>query len=230
VLRSISLAFAVAVLAPAMGSAHVAALGATPPTVAPSCEPDQPAHEIRAVDPDYPDDVAKAPDKVDVTVKVSLDADGRLLDALVAKSSGLKAFDDAALKAARRSTYAPARLGCSSVASSAIIDVVFRACDTSDDPSVAVPVLPKIPAGSKVSQPVSAIVHIEIDATGTVISAVIAQSTGDPALDREAIATAKATKFHPQTCDGKPELTDTGYEIEFDPPTPSPSPLPSHQP
>jgi protein TonB len=50
-----------------------------------------------------------------VRLRLSLDAEGRLLVAEVAESSGSPALDEAALAAARASRYAPAQLGAVAV-------------------------------------------------------------------------------------------------------------------
>lgn len=58
-------------------------------------------------------------------VSVLVKADGTVGDARIVKSAGLKAFDDAALRAARSSTYAPARAYCRAVPATYLFMVTF---------------------------------------------------------------------------------------------------------
>jgi len=101
------------------------AIAATP---APSCaNPNQDASVSEAVAPDYPDsarDLGYA--AVSVLVQVTLDAKGTLVDAKIARSSGIAAFDQSALRAARESTYAPRIANCQPAAGTYIFRADFQ--------------------------------------------------------------------------------------------------------
>lgn len=94
------------------------------PTPKPACaNPNADATTTQAVEPDYPD-IARQQGAVGTTqVKVSLDAAGHVLDASVQKSAGNAALDQAAVKAAKASSFAPETVNCVKTAGS----YIFRA-------------------------------------------------------------------------------------------------------
>ncbi len=112
----------------ATAAARVATPPPTPPpptpTPKPVCAvPNADATTTQAVEPDYPD-IARQQGAVGTTqVKVSLDATGHVLDASIAKSAGSAALDQAAVKAARASSFAPEVVNCVKTAGS----YIFRA-------------------------------------------------------------------------------------------------------
>jgi TonB family protein len=58
-------------------------------------------------------------------VQVDIDAEGHVLDTSIAKTSGVYGLDQAALKAARASTFAPQVRNCVGVAGSYLFEVDF---------------------------------------------------------------------------------------------------------
>lgn len=99
---------------------------ATP--AAPSCaDPNADATVTNVATPDYPDSARDLQlGNVSVLVKVTLDARGALVGATIAQSSGNLAVDDAALRAARQSTYAPRIVNCVPSAGSYIFRADFQ--------------------------------------------------------------------------------------------------------
>lgn len=83
------------------------------PTPKPVCAvPNADATTTQAVEPDYPD-IARQQGAVGTAkIKVSLDATGHVIDASLAKSAGNASLDQAALKAARASSFAPEVVNC----------------------------------------------------------------------------------------------------------------------
>lgn len=75
----------------------------------------QPPQFLERVEPAYPRAARLAGVEGVVSLRLSLDAAGRLVSAEVAASSGSPALDQAALAAARASRYQPARLGAVAV-------------------------------------------------------------------------------------------------------------------
>ncbi len=71
----------------------------------------RPPEFVRRVEPAYPRSARLAGVEGVVRLRLALDAEGRLVAAAVAESSGSESLDRAALEAARDSRYAPARLG-----------------------------------------------------------------------------------------------------------------------
>lgn len=94
------------------------------PTPKPVCAvPNADASTTQAVEPDYPD-IARQQGAVGTTqVKVSLDATGHVTDASIAKSAGNASLDQAAIKAARASSFSPEIVNCVKTAGS----YIFRA-------------------------------------------------------------------------------------------------------
>lgn len=111
---------------PGVGIADAGPIGppivAPPPT--PSCaNPNVEAHAIDAVSPDTPQAAQEAGAIGTVQVEVSLAASGAVTSVAVLRSAGFAPLDNAALRAARQSTYAPEVRDCRPVAG----DYVFRA-------------------------------------------------------------------------------------------------------
>ena len=96
------------------------------PTPKPVCAvPNADATTTNAAPPDYPD-IARQQGAVGTTkVKVTLDAAGHVLDASVAKSAGNASLDQAAVKAARASTFAPEVVNCVKTAGSYLFSADF---------------------------------------------------------------------------------------------------------
>ena len=91
---------------PAVEAAPAAALPAASGEARP-----RPPEFVRRVEPAYPRSARLAGVEGVVRLRLGLDAEGRLVAAAVAESSGSESLDRAALEAARASRYAPARLG-----------------------------------------------------------------------------------------------------------------------
>lgn len=135
--RVVRLSHVVAAVAPAeprvASAAHggigVAGVGAIVPGVVsapptPACaNPDVAAHAIDAISPDTPLAAQEAGVLGSVQVEVSLDASGVVTSVAVLHSAGFAPLDDAALRAARQSTYAPEVRDCRPVSG----NYVFRA-------------------------------------------------------------------------------------------------------
>ncbi len=93
-----------------VGVADVGPVGppivAPPPT--PSCaDPNVAAHALDAISPDTPQAAQEAGAIGSVQIEVSLAASGAVTSVAVLQSAGFAPLDNAALRAARQSTYAP---------------------------------------------------------------------------------------------------------------------------
>ena len=84
------------------------------PTQTPSCpDPNRDAVASNVVSPEYPDSVGGTGlGKVAVLVAVTIDASGSVSDARISQSSGNGLVDQAALRAARDSSYKPQLVNC----------------------------------------------------------------------------------------------------------------------
>jgi TonB family protein len=97
------------------GTSSPAPVSTAPPgTPKPSCaNPNVDATVTNAVQPDYPDSARDLGlGAVTVEVEVTVGLTGNLVSATVYKSSSNMAIDQAALRAARESTYAPKMVDC----------------------------------------------------------------------------------------------------------------------
>ena len=101
-----------------------------PATAKPGCaNPNREATVTNAMSPDYPDSARELNlGTVNVEVEVSVGATGNLASASIYKSSNNMAMDQAALRAARQSTYAPKLVDCEPVQG----DYLFTATFTAD--------------------------------------------------------------------------------------------------
>lgn len=97
-------------------------------TTGPTCSnPNQAAAVIDAISPSYPDSARDLGlGKVAVLVQVTIDAQGRLLDAKIYQSSNNAAIDLAALRAARQTTYAPRIANCTPMEGTYIFHADFE--------------------------------------------------------------------------------------------------------
>jgi TonB family protein len=122
--RESNLAISVSFLSPFLASAHLA-LAPAPPAVARATTP-APAGDAEplpvtdptmsiAAQPAYPDAARANRWAGSVSIKVDLDASGAVTGAVVQVSSGHEDLDQAALAAAKASTYTPRRLGARAV-------------------------------------------------------------------------------------------------------------------
>jgi TonB family protein len=98
-----------------------------PGTPKPACKtPYQDATATNPVTPDYPDSAREMGlGEVQVTVEVTIGPSGNLQDAKIAQSGNNMAIDQAALSAARQSTYAPKIVNCQPVVGTYLFKVTF---------------------------------------------------------------------------------------------------------
>jgi TonB family protein len=106
----------------------LAQAGTSPmPASTSSCPPDRKAMVVKPTSPSYPESLRNLLIRDAITlVRVRIDETGVLTDAIVEKSSGYQAFDDATLLAARHSVYAPAIFNCVATAGTYIFRAEFR--------------------------------------------------------------------------------------------------------
>jgi len=114
---------------PDVGPPDVGPTGPVGPTEspAPSCTaPDVAAHVVNTATAETPE-VAQEQGVTGTTqVEVSIDPDGRITATSIYRSSGSQALDNAALAAARQSTYKADVRDCEAVAGSYLFTVVFQ--------------------------------------------------------------------------------------------------------
>lgn len=100
---------------------------APPGTPKPACKtPYQDATAVQAATPDYPESAREQGlGEVQVTVVVTIAPSGSLVNASIGQGSGNMAIDQAALAAARQSTYAPKIVDCQPVQGQYYFKVTF---------------------------------------------------------------------------------------------------------
>jgi protein TonB len=95
------------------------------PTPKPACSaPDIPAKALDAVTPEAPPDTPVS--DVTAKVEVTLDATGAVVATKIFSSTGYLQLDNAALRAARESRYAPEERDCKNVPGSYLFTVDFQ--------------------------------------------------------------------------------------------------------
>lgn len=210
----------------------VSSPGASPPCA-------QPYREGSVIDPafaSYPREAAtQGLISVTVLVKVVIEADGSVSSATITKSSGNMYLDQAALKAARDTTYSPRIVNCVATRGSFLYKAVFgqgngpsTACISPNAAAALTRAAPvRWPAGKPPSL-LKATVKITLSADGVVTGASIYQSTGYDAYDKAALDAARSSIFAPALTGCKPVASTFGYEVDFDPSAPTPSPTPGH--
>ena len=107
-----------------------------PPTPDPPPPPPEPAplqakidaqpSPVKTIRPVYPTGARQRKEEGDVVLELSVSAQGRVTAASVAKSCGYPELDDAALRAARKARFVPAKSGASSVAATVRITISFQ--------------------------------------------------------------------------------------------------------
>ena len=100
---------------------------APPGTPKPACKtPYQDATVVNQAQPEYPDAARdQGLGEVQVAVQVTIGPSGGLIDAKIAQSANNMALDQAALAAARQSTYAPKVVNCQPVTGDYLFRVTF---------------------------------------------------------------------------------------------------------
>jgi protein TonB len=100
---------------------------APPGTPKPACKvPFQDAQATNAVTPDYPEEAREAGmGEAQATVVVTISPSGSLVSATIGQSTGNTAMDNAAVAAARQSTYAPKIVDCQAVQGTYNFKVTF---------------------------------------------------------------------------------------------------------
>src|SRR5579872_2570965 len=110
------------------GTAPPAPVSTAPPgTPKPACKtPYQDATVVNQAQPEYPDSARDLGlGEVQVAVTVTIGPTGNLVDAKISQSAGNMALDQAALAAARQSTYAPKIVDCQPTTGSYYFRVTF---------------------------------------------------------------------------------------------------------
>jgi protein TonB len=110
------------------GTAPPAPVSTLPPgTPKPACKtPYQDATVVQQAQPEYPDSAREQGlGEVQVAVKVTIGPSGSLVNAAISQSAGNMALDQAALAAARQSTYAPKIVNCEPVTGDYLFRVTF---------------------------------------------------------------------------------------------------------
>jgi len=87
---------------------------------------DAPPLPKRSIRPDYPKGARQRGEQGDVVLEIRVGKDGSVESAAVVRSSGFAELDEAAVKAARGTKFAPARSGREAVPSTARMTLSFR--------------------------------------------------------------------------------------------------------
>ncbi len=111
---------------PAAGDLVLAAQHTSPLESTACAQPFEPAQAVKAVTPDFPNELRGMWGIAESTIEVALGGDGSVLDAWVWGPSGSQAADQAALHAAEDSKYQGARAYCRPVSGLYLYKVTFK--------------------------------------------------------------------------------------------------------
>lgn len=137
-------------------------------------------------------------------VAVTIDAQGKVIAAKIARSAGALDLDTAALDSARFSTYAPAMQNCKAAPQTFGIAIDFQPNDDdcNHDAFVvtqgAVPPMAEDILNQKPGRELTAIVRVTVAPDGSVRDATLSQSTGNSNLDAAALQAAMQSRFSPK--------------------------------
>jgi len=87
---------------------------------------DAPPSPTRAIRPDYPKGARQRGEQGEVVLEICVDAEGGVSEAKVVVSSGFAELDEAAVRAAEKAKFRPAKSGNRSVASTARLKLDFK--------------------------------------------------------------------------------------------------------
>ena len=87
---------------------------------------DAPPRPLKAIRPEYPKASRQRGEEGDVVVVLSINEQGHVESASVAESSGYQELDAAAIRAANKARFSPAKRGRTAVASEARVTITFR--------------------------------------------------------------------------------------------------------
>ncbi len=153
-------------------------------------------------------------------VQVWTNENGRPTDARVIASTGNAALDQAAVSAAKASTFYPAAAACGTIPSTFAIQMTFEKTDyaCNHEAQIITQVVPEYPPRSNrfgFFPRNQAIVRVHLDATGKVLGVAMAFSSGVAVLDSAAMEAAKASTYEPKYAGCKPVPGDYLYRITF---------------
>ena len=106
---------------------HIARVPDTPPSPAPEqARVDAPPKPLKSIKPDYPKGARQRGEEGDVALELSINARGGVDSVTVVASSGFPELDAAALHAATKARFVPAKVGKNAISSVARITISFR--------------------------------------------------------------------------------------------------------
>lgn len=161
------------------------------------------------------------------TVQVTVGADGRAANVALHSSSGYAPADEAALNAARQSTYKPEMKDCRPVADTVVVDEAVlpvytpRAGQKCTTPPLEATVIRFVKApGSPAPYPAGAVavrVNVGVNALGDPTSATIVKSSGNKNLDNAAVDAAYGSHYAPKIVNCQPVTGSYLFEVTFAP-------------
>jgi TonB family protein len=159
------------------------------------------------------------------TVQVTIGADGKVTAAKVYQSSGLAFADEAAVAAARASSYQAATQDCHAIAQNVLFDEVVRPdyallaenCSIPDKPATvlkeAKPIYPESARELRASG--MAAVQVTIGPGGELAESRIARSAANMALDQAALDAARESIYAPKIVHCIPVKAEYLFKVTF---------------
>jgi TonB family protein len=193
--------------------------------------------------PTYPDSAGNYVGVKNVLIRVTVSADGSVAALQVMTSSGDAALDDAAMRAARASTYTSEFINCIPVdggyypfraefngpTKSTYALAQSPTCPNPlQEPSTIKLAAPVYPASARAMEldVIFVLVEVTVSPSGKATAAKLNRSTGNDAIDKAALRAALDSIYEPRLVNCTAVTGDTIVRIVFDPGAPAPSQSP----
>jgi len=206
------------------------------PIVQTCAQPNRDVSVITAASPPPTEYAGEITAPTAVYVQVIVDADGSVQGARIYKSDGNAKLEQAAIEAARSSTFSPKIIDCNPARSSYLFRANFSppAASASVMPSsaaacpqpnqeaqvAAVPSPAPSHDQSVLKAHVEAVIEVVVGADGVLQKEMIYKSSGFAGIDRAAYDAARRAHFTPKLVNCVPTQTDYKMRFGFDPPQP----------
>jgi TonB family protein len=206
---------------------------------APACNTsDHGVELVQGATPTYPDSARDLGiGHVTIVVQVSVNPDGSVAKAQIYKSSSNAALDQAALRAAKASTYSPMIVNCNAqsaeialavnmipqgpgnlgLAAPSIPAYVSGCANPNREATITNAVAPSVPGASRTGESVTVIVRVSVNQTGGIRWLRVVQSSGDDWVDAAVMKAAHDSTYAPRYVGCQPVSGEYLFEAQVNP-------------
>ncbi len=154
-------------------------------------------------------------------VAVTVDDQGQVVDAQIVRSAAEPFMNSGAVDAAKNSAYAPGATSCKPVGGTLNVTIVFQpgdySCDREADVTHQAPaqVPPSAFAGQPLGTEKTASVVVRVGTDGKLLSATLAQSTGNAVMDAAAVRAAQQSTYIPKMVHCHAVAAEALFKVSF---------------